>query len=187
MRLTRAIVAFPLAALFAGAACEKEREPAAPVSAAAAASIPRPPAPLLRRNRGPWDPSLLRCDKLLPEATARGLLGFAPNLLERRSAEGGEVAVVCSHRGARPAETFSFQIACGAKGAPAVFEKLRAVHAAAAGARPATVGRSGLTTRTSTLFVHPDRPCLVQVTGEALARGDGLLERVGERIADAVP
>lgn len=164
------------------AACRADdpRPVAAPV-AATAAPVARP-AP---QPRGPFDPARLRCATLLPEPDARALLGFPPRLLERAMRSPNETVVVCSHRTQRASETFSFQVACGRNRAPDVYARLRRIHEKAAGARPSPVGREGLLTRTSLLFLHEARPCFVQVTGRGAAAAG--LERLGERIASAVP
>jgi hypothetical protein len=135
---------------------------------------------------GPFDPTKLHCELLLPRASAQGLLGFAPQLLERLSRRDDGTALVCTHRTQRLDETFSFQVTCGQKEVPPSFEALRRVHLGAGGAHPMALGKRGIATRTSCLFVHPHRPCFIQVVGQA-ARANGSLEKIAAQIAAALP
>lgn len=114
------------------------------------------------------------------------ILGFAPELLQRLSRHDGATELVCSHRGRRLDEAVSFQVSCG-KSAASVFASLRALHAKAHGAQPLPIGKQGIATRTSALFLHAQRPCVVQVAGRGLAHKQGQLERLAAQLAAALP
>jgi hypothetical protein len=179
------------AALLGSSGCKAEGAsgpaPAAAVAPAPATTAAAPPAtPSRPPRRGPLDAAALRCEHLLPGALGKELLGFAPDLLERRSREDGDIAIVCNHRARRLEESFSFQVACG-RTALASFARIREVHARAGGVRPLPIGREGLLTQSSAVFVHGERPCMVQVAGRGASRAPGRLERLAAHLDASLP
>jgi hypothetical protein len=129
----------------------------------------------------------LRCDELLPPGHVRPILGFAPHYLERKNRRDGESALICSHRPQRPGETLSFQVTCADSEPPPAFRELRRLHAIAGGARPSAVGREGTLARTSLLFLHPTRSCLVQVVSPLTVDAPERLEQLALKILESAP